>query len=1035
MSQAKKSVVVSGDVTVDWFLYPVAAADEGENWRLHSSFYSSALPGGAALLADFVKSALAARNREAETASPRFPQDLRNIPPERFIHSNVMLGDLGASGPKKPKALRVEKWLGYIGPQAGLLDPLPPTPDPELADLIVLDDAGNAFRRDPHAWPRALATAQDSTIIYKMSRPLVQGKLWEGLSKQFPENLVVVVHLDDLRRTKGVQISRALSWERTAKDFVFQLQRSDKLETLRRCPYLVVMAGTDGAILCRGAEGGRATLVFDPFSREGGFADRVPGGMVGLTSVFTATLVGEIAADGLAALESAMKLGLLRSRRMLEAGFALTNSGIAYPAERVFAVDSHDSPYASCPIDQPTSLRVSDPHFWRILDRKAVNTLQLAAEQIVVKKEVAGLRGVPVGVFGKLETIDRAEIESYSAIRELIIEFLANPKPERPLCFAVFGPPGSGKSFGVKQVLKSINNDNLQSITFNISQYADYSDLVSAFHAIRDISLQGKAPFVFFDEFDSPCGDHALGWLQYFLAPMQDAEFKDRDAVHPVGKAVFVFAGGTRSSFDKFVRNMPDDENSGADPQTAEDAFRSAKGPDFVSRLRGFINVMGPNRQRTPGDDDEAFIIRRAKVLRVMLRSPKTEGLFNSQGDLNIDDSVLRAMLHVRKYKHGARSMAAIIDMSRLAGKNRFDLSALPPKEQLDLHVDADEFLFLTQRERFQSMLRLRDFPHRDEALIPESEASLTEAAAELIHKYYVKHRELDDEPTATSVPFEDLTEEKKRSNLDAAEDIPAKLRAIGHGIRKISKGPLPRTPDISDEEVEKIALMEHDRWLREQRIQGFSCGPERDPRKKTSPYLVPYDRVPGPIQAIDVEAAYALPMVLGELGYEIYRMEEVEEFHDPLLIEELARILHERYVAERANEGETIATNSSMVDFDKLTDDLKEANRDNATAIPRKLKQIKYDIRRLERGEHVDLPKFTDDEIEQMAKMEHARWNWQKIMQGWVYGPERDSQKKTSPYLIPWARLRDHIQEYDRQTVRVIPELLQQAGYLAYKP
>jgi len=34
---------------------------------------------------------------------------------------------------------------------------------------------------------------------------------------------------------------------------------------------------------------------------------------------------------------------------------------------------------------------------------------------------------------------------------------------------------------------------------------------------------------------------------------MQDAEFKEAGAVHPIGKSIFVFAGGTRASYQAFL--------------------------------------------------------------------------------------------------------------------------------------------------------------------------------------------------------------------------------------------------------------------------------------------------------------------------------------------------------------------------------------------------------------------------------------------------------------------------------------------------
>ncbi|MBK8280226.1 MAG: hypothetical protein IPK94_09000 [Saprospiraceae bacterium] len=59
------------------------------------------------------------------------------------------------------------------------------------------------------------------------------------------------------------------------------------------------------------------------------------------------------------------------------------------------------------------------------------------------------------------------------------------------------------------------------------------------------ISTSGKTPLIFFDEFDTAYNSKALGWIQYFLAPMQDGVFKDGEKLHPLGKAIFVFAGGT----------------------------------------------------------------------------------------------------------------------------------------------------------------------------------------------------------------------------------------------------------------------------------------------------------------------------------------------------------------------------------------------------------------------------------------------------------------------------------------------------------
>jgi len=54
-----------------------------------------------------------------------------------------------------------------------------------------------------------------------MSRPVAQGDLWDHLSAQHAEKLVAVMTVNDLRLTE-VQISRELSWERTAQDLAWE---------------------------------------------------------------------------------------------------------------------------------------------------------------------------------------------------------------------------------------------------------------------------------------------------------------------------------------------------------------------------------------------------------------------------------------------------------------------------------------------------------------------------------------------------------------------------------------------------------------------------------------------------------------------------------------------------------------------------------------------------------------------------------------------------------------------------------------------
>ena len=91
---------------------------------------------------------------------------------------------------------------------------------------------------------------------------------------------------------------------------------------------------------------------------------------------------------------------------------------------------------------------------------------------------------------------------------------------------------------------------------------------------------------------------------------MQDGRFKDGDRLHATGKALLVFAGGTADKFEQFTEDMV----------KAPDSSRTAKLPDFVSRLSGFVNVKGINGSAT-ATPDQPTRLRRAILLRLKLEN------------------------------------------------------------------------------------------------------------------------------------------------------------------------------------------------------------------------------------------------------------------------------------------------------------------------------------------------------------------------------------------------------------------------------
>lgn len=118
---------------------------------------------------------------------------------------------------------------------------------------------------------------------------------------------------------------------------------------------------------------------------------------------------------------------------------------------------------------------------------------------------------------------------------------------------------------------------------------------------------------------------------------------------------------------------------------------------------------------------------------------------------------------------------------------------------------------------------------------------------------------------TGSRVAWEELEPTYQRSNLDQARDIGAKLDLIG-------AFPVPAPPPVAfrmaDEEVELLAVQEHERWRRERIDDGWRYGAVRDSGAKRHPALVPWFILSEHERERDREAVRAIPELLQRAGY-----------------------------------------------------------------------------------------------------------------------------------------------------------------------
>lgn len=324
--------------------------------------------------------------------------------------------------------------------------------------------------------------------------------------------------------------------------------------------------------------------------------------------------------------------------------------------------------------------------FWRMVVPDKSGTHESHCLEVAISY-LEDTQKLPLVDLGKNKLVDRQEVEDYLFLQRLLQSYHEDTKWRQPLCIGVFGQPGAGKSFGVKQLVSEMSGSSeafsKDSIEVNLSQLRTLKELADCFHKVRDACLQQPIPLVFFDEFDSGFEDRAFGWLKYFLAPMQDGKFFSEGKDYSFGKAIFVFAGGVNHSFAEFNERSRNPD------------FCNAKGPDFISRLRGILNICSMNK---PEGEKEAvehiYKIRRAVFLRHLLEDRLGKPATGSGRKL-IAPALAEAFLTIPRFKHGARSLEAILKMSTAVRGECFTHSNLPPRDQLDMHVDAREFLRL----------------------------------------------------------------------------------------------------------------------------------------------------------------------------------------------------------------------------------------------------------------------------------------------------------------------------------------------------
>jgi voltage-gated potassium channel Kch len=132
--------------------------------------------------------------------------------------------------------------------------------------------------------------------------------------------------------------------------------------------------------------------------------------------------------------------------------------------------------------------------------------------------------------------------------------------------------------------------------------------------------------------------------------------------------------------------------------------------------------------------------------------------------------------------------------------------------------------------------------PFGDLASLTEPEQLIGQSQdqfARALHEAYLATRKPDARPSPAAVPWPQLSEWYKQSNRATADHLPAKLGLVG--MRTIPD--TGRPAEFTEDEIETMAVAEHERWWVERKVLGWTLGP-RDDIRRTHPDMKPWDKL-----------------------------------------------------------------------------------------------------------------------------------------------------------------------------------------------
>lgn len=208
---------------------------------------------------------------------------------------------------------------------------------------------------------------------------------------------------------------------------------------------------------------------------------------------------------------------------------------------------------------------------------------------------------------GEYVTLNLRHVKEIENLKDVIVHYWQDKGLTRPLNIIMIAKPGSGKSYFIKHLAKTITSEQkgkgseilVISVSYNMATRQTTEDLVQPLTTVRNIKVDDCHPLLFLDEFDSEESNFPL-----LLPLLWDGKIQIAHRELKLGKVVIAMAGS-----DPRIKKVMDEAKSMQWESVTEETifdrilnfFKKSdpkKLPDLLSRINTSVIEIPPLDER-----------------------------------------------------------------------------------------------------------------------------------------------------------------------------------------------------------------------------------------------------------------------------------------------------------------------------------------------------------------------------------------------------------------------------------------------------